>query len=227
MIKKILKSNTGISCIAFIAATYIRLVWLTSRWNYVNYDIPESLINEKKPFIVAFFHGRLLMLAFCWYVIQKKHKKPFHMLISAHKDGRLISKTVGFLGIKNIEGSTNRGGKEALVKIIRFIKKGEVVGFTPDGPRGPGESISDGTIRTAQMAGVPILPVTFSTSRHKMLKTWDKFFIAFPFSRGVFSWGPPVDVSDRKTPLEEHKTTLQKTMQELNQEADKLSQEGV
>ncbi len=224
MIKKILKSNAGISFVAYIAASYIRFVWLTSRWKYVNYESPESLINQNKPFIVAFFHGRLLMLPFCWRVIQKKHDKPFYMLISAHKDGRLISKTVEFLGIKNIAGSTNRGGKEALVKIIKFIKRGEVIGFTPDGPRGPGESVSDGTIRTAQMAGVPILPVTFSTSRHKMLKTWDKFFIAFPFSKGVFSWGHPIDVSDRKIPLEQYKKNLQNAMKELNKNADKLNQ---
>tara|TARA_R110002050_G_scaffold31905_1_gene81569 strand:- start:28034 stop:28717 length:684 start_codon:yes stop_codon:yes gene_type:complete len=224
MIKKILKSSLGIAIIAFIASSYIRFVWLTSRWKYINYAAPESLVKEGKPFIVAFFHGRLLMLPFCWRLVQKKHKKPFYMLISAHKDGRLISRTVGFLGIKNIAGSTNKGGKEALVKIIKFIKKGEVIGFTPDGPRGPGESISDGTIRTAQMAGVPILPVTYSTSRHKLLKTWDKFFIALPFSKGVFSWGDPVDVSDRNIPLEQHKTNLQTAMLDLKKKADDISQ---
>jgi lysophospholipid acyltransferase (LPLAT)-like uncharacterized protein len=227
MIKKILKSNTGIFIIAFIAASYIRFVWITSRWKYVNYEAPENLIKQNKPFIVTFFHGRLLMLAFCWYVLEKKHKKPFYMLISGHKDGRLISKTVGFLRIKNIEGSTNRGGKEALVKILKYIKKGEVIGFTPDGPRGPGESISDGTIRTAQMAGVPILPVTFSTSQHKILKTWDKFFIAFPFSKGVFCWGNPIDVKNKKIPIEQHKKNLQQAMKNLNQNADKTCQGNV
>ncbi|UNM06546.1 MAG: DUF374 domain-containing protein [Holosporaceae bacterium] len=38
------------------------------------------------------------------------------MLISAHKDGRIISKTVAPFGIRTVEGSTKKKGTEALLK---------------------------------------------------------------------------------------------------------------
>jgi lysophospholipid acyltransferase (LPLAT)-like uncharacterized protein len=44
----------------------------------------------KKPVILCFWHGRLLMVAYVWRSVM-----PFSMLISAHTDGELIARTVG------------------------------------------------------------------------------------------------------------------------------------
>ena len=54
---------------------------------------------------------------------------------------------------------------------------------------------SSGIVNVAKLAGVPILPATFSTSRRKLLGSWDRFAVALPFSRGVFVWGDPITIT--------------------------------
>jgi len=155
------------------------------------------------------------MLSYAW----PSKTRPFHMLISHHHDGQLISRTVGHFGILTIPGSTNRGGIKALKKIVDFLKDGNVIGVTPDGPRGPCHSVSEGTVAMAKLAKVDILPVTFSTSRRKIFSTWDKFFLALPFSKGVIAWGPPIQGDLEK---EELKEKICLALMDLNQQADEF-----
>lgn len=214
MIKKVLKTPFVLLLLSFLASLYIRFVYWTSRWTLENFHIPQQYLKEGKPFLTCFWHGRLLMLPYGWP--HKKH--PFFMLISSHKDGVLISKTVGWFGIKTIAGSTNRGGREALLKIFRTLKKSHTVGITPDGPRGPYESISEGTIKIAQSQGIDILPISFSTSRSKIFRSWDRFFLALPFSRGIIAWGNPIHV--QKDTLKEGQKKVQTALKELTQKLD-------
>ena len=58
-----------------------------------------------RPFILAFWHGRLLMIPMAW-----QRLAPMHMLISAHRDGRIIADAVTYFGVDSIAGSTRRGG---------------------------------------------------------------------------------------------------------------------
>jgi lysophospholipid acyltransferase (LPLAT)-like uncharacterized protein len=78
--------------------------------------------------------------------------------------------------------------------MLKALKAGEVVGITPDGPRGPRMRASDGIVTVARMAGVPVVPVTYAVARRRVLSTWDRFVLPLPFSAGVFAWGPPIEV---------------------------------
>ena len=49
-----------------LAAGYIRFVKLTGHWKVLGTEIPLALLNEGKPFLVAFWHGRLLMMSIAW-----------------------------------------------------------------------------------------------------------------------------------------------------------------
>ena len=218
MLKKILKSYIGIACLSFLASFYIRFVYWTSRWTRKNFDIPAKYLEEGKPFLTCFWHGRLLMLPYGWIKVPTKKKHKFFMLISTHNDGRLISKTVGWFGIKTIAGSTNRGGSHALRQIIKTSKAGHTIGITPDGPRGPYDSVSQGTIKIAELCKLDILPITFSTSRSKIFKSWDKFFLPLPFSKGVIMWGDPIKIT--KDSLEENQKKVQDALIQLRKEAD-------
>ena len=64
---------------------YIRLVYLTTSWSIEGSEWPHRLRAEGKPFILAFWHGRLLMIPMAW-----RRLAPMHMLISAHPDGQII-----------------------------------------------------------------------------------------------------------------------------------------
>ena len=169
---------------------YIRFVYLTNRWSVEGAEWPRRLRAEGKPFILAFWHGRLLMIPMAW-----QRLAPMHMLISAHRDGRIIADAVTYFGVESIAGSTSRGGSAALRTMLKRLKAGDCVGITPDGPRGPAMIASTGIVNLARLARVPIVPITYATSRRRVLATWDRFHLALPFGRGVYLWGEPIEIA--------------------------------
>ena len=116
--RSFLKSDRVQRFFSFLASLYIRFVYLTSHWQLVGRNYPETLNAEGKPFIISFWHGQLGMLGKSWIWPQRK----FLMLISAHKDGQLIARTVAYFGIDSIAGSTHRGGTQALRQILKGLK---------------------------------------------------------------------------------------------------------
>jgi hypothetical protein len=200
-----------------IAAGYIRLVEATGRWTIENADAVSRCVAEGKPFIACFWHGRLLMIPHAW-----AYTAPMHILISHHRDGRLIAGALDRLGIRTISGSSSRGGDAAVLRMVRALRRGEYVGLTPDGPRGPRMRASLGVIRTAQRTGVPIVPVSFAASRRKVLRSWDRFVLALPFARGVIGIGDFIEVppdADAET-LERQRRRLEDDLNTLTRELD-------
>ena len=79
----------------------------TGRWHTEGGDHPAHYLTNDKPFIVAFWHQRLLMMPYTWRSVAGN--RPFNMLISSHRDGEIISRTIGHFGIATIAGSTGQG----------------------------------------------------------------------------------------------------------------------
>ena len=188
--KRIGKSETLRGLLCWLGSLYIRFVHATGRWQVINGEHARRLWDADRPFILAFWHGRILMMPKSW-----RASVPIHMLISQHRDGQLIARTVAHFGIHTVAGSTTRGGSAALRGMLKFLKSGQCVGITPDGPKGPRMRASTGIVSVARLAGVPILPATFSASRRRLLGSWDRFAVALPFSRGIFVWGEPITVA--------------------------------
>lgn len=218
-LKTILKSDGFRRVVCWIGAQYIRLVRYSGRWRVVRGEIPRAYWDEGKPFILAFWHGRLLMMPYCWDL-----KKTIHMLISQHRDGQLIARTVGHFGIQTAAGSSTRGGTGALRTMLKALKAGEYVGITPDGPKGPRMRASDGVVQIARMSGVPVIPATYAVRRRKVLGSWDRFVVAWPFSRGVIVWGDPVEVPrDADTDaIEAARCAVEDGLNAITEEADRL-----
>ncbi len=82
-----------------------------------------------------------------------------------------------------------------VAEMLKRLREGDCVGITPDGPRGPAMTASIGIVNIARLAGVPIVPVTYATSRRRVLATWDRFHLALPFGRGVYLWGEPIEIA--------------------------------
>jgi hypothetical protein len=194
-------------------------MYLTNRWSVEGGDWTRRLTREGRTFICAFWHGRLLMMPLAWHGLTS-----FHMLISAHRDGRIIAGAMSYFGIGTIAGSTSHGGSSALRAILKQLKEGGCVGITPDGPRGPAMTVSIGIVNIARLAGVPIVPVTYATSRRRELATWDRFHLALPFGRGVFLFGEPIDLAAEldEEGLENARRLLETRMVEMVGEADRL-----
>ena len=107
--------------------------------------------------------------------------------------------------------------------MVRAIKNGSDMAIVPDGPRGPRHRLQLGVIELARRTGNPILPLTFSASKKKIFKTWDRFLLPYPFSKGVFVWGEPiyVDRDGERDYLEEMRLLVERRLNELTEEADR------
>jgi lysophospholipid acyltransferase (LPLAT)-like uncharacterized protein len=216
--RRVLRSEAVHRALCWVLHLYVRLVYRTNRWTVEGFEVPRRFAGEKSGFIVAFWHGRLLMLPYAW-----QRLGPFHMLISAHRDGRIIADVVFYFGIDSIAGSTRRGGSSALRTMLKRLEAGDCVGITPDGPRGPATVASSGIVNVARLAGVPVVPVVFATSRRRVLRTWDRFQLALPFGRGVFLWGQPIEVARDldEVGVERARALIEHRMNELAREADR------
>ena len=216
--RRVLRSPRLRRLLCWVIQLYIRFVYLTNRWTVEGGDIAPRLRRDGRSFILAFWHGRLLMIPMAW-----QRLAPMHMLISAHRDGRLIADAVTYFGVDSISGSTQRGGSGALRAMLKHLEAGDCVGITPDGPRGPAMQASVGIINVARLAGVPIVPIVFATSRRRVLLSWDRFHLALPFGRGFFLWGEPIEIARELDPegLERARLLVENHMNQMAGDADR------
>lgn len=186
MLKRFLRSSPVQNFLSFLIAGYIRFVYYTSR-RQMDFDpLAAPYVTGDLPAIFSFWHGNLLMIApVC-------PKVKTHVLISTHHDGDIIARTVDRFGIKAIRGSSRHGGREAAKQAIKVLKSGGRIAITPDGPKGPRLKIQEGVITLANAANVPIIPVACSSTRHKLLGSWDKFILVFPFGSLRYRVGAPM-----------------------------------
>ncbi|MCA8889454.1 MAG: lysophospholipid acyltransferase family protein [Parvularculaceae bacterium] len=217
-IKKLIQSDFAGGVASFFIGSYIRLVRATSRFTFVDRRYAQTLLAGDQGFILAFWHSRLLMAA----TVRDETDKPVFMLISTHRDGEIIANAVKGFGVDFIRGSAanpkkkekDKSGASAIAQMIARLNEGAIVGVTPDGPRGPRQNAKIGVIKLAAYSGAPILPAAYATSRGWTLGTWDRFFLAAPFSRGAFAAGPPIHVPRNATAqeLESARAHLENTL---------------
>ncbi len=182
----------------------MRLIWWSSRKRF-HFITP---VDECQHVCVC-WHGELLISPQAYRKIHPNH--PAAAIISAHFDGSLIAGTLRLLGIHPLRGSTKKGARQVLLQAFRSIKEGEEVLITPDGPRGPRHSMSDGAIGIALKSNLPIFVLNYQCNQYWQLKSWDRFVIPKPFGK--------IDlyvqsISLQGMTLEEAKTYLREKMLE-------------
>ncbi len=191
-----MKNDLGTALIPRLAGAFIRALHATLRVRHANTGPIDSLNRAGKNYVYAFWHAHLLVM------IYARFARPATVMISQHRDGELIALTMERFGIEAARGSSTRGGSEALRRMLKAAWAGRVLIFTPDGPRGPRHSVQPGTVRAAQLAGIPIVPAAVIAERRKQLSSWDRFEIPIPFSRALFLYGDPIDVPRELAPEE-------------------------
>ena len=157
-------------------------------------DIPDAFWRRREPFILAFWHGQMMLMVHSWQT-----DMTMRMLISRNFDGEVIARTVSSFGIRAVRGSSDKNGKDkggraAMRAMLGALKDGDCVGFTPDGPKGPRMRAKEGIAAIARLSGAPIIPVVAATSRTRHAGSWDRFAVALPFARAIIMWGDPVQV---------------------------------
>lgn len=209
---------------AWLAAQYIRLVHLTGRWQ-LRYDpATAELIRARRPFIGAFWHGRMLMIDAAWrtLIAELRIERPLqpYVISSDHRDGRMMARATARFGLKTVFGSTRHGAVSLLRAARGVLEQGQIAVFTPDGPRGPRMRAKPGVVRLAMRTGVPIVPITFAASNQRLLDSWDRFALALPFARGVLAFGAPLEFAPGTAP-EDACQLLERRLIELTVEADR------
>ena len=80
---------------AWLAAGYIGLVHRTGRWQLRCDPATARLVRDRRPFIGAFWHGRMLMIATAWRALLRELAvaEPLQACVvsSDHRDGRLMA----------------------------------------------------------------------------------------------------------------------------------------
>jgi len=209
-----------------LAARLIRWLHATVRYRIKVPGPTQRLFQQGKPFILAFWHGRMLLMPFV-YQSQFPGGRSVWTLISQHWDGELIARTVANFDISSIRGSSTRGGGPAFEEMVKKIQAGETVAITPDGPRGPLSHVHSGILRLAQQTGVPIVPVSWSARPHCRATSWDRFQVPLPFSRVVAEYGEPIVVTQENNApsFDEYRGILAGKLNSLNHATDYQARE--
>ena len=186
----------------------IKILYFTCRVNFNDKKLPS------RPCVVLFWHGRLAMMAFAFFRFWRKDygKRTAKVIISDHKDGEIITRIISHFGIGAVRGSSRKNATRALISALREIDSGNDIIITPDGPKGPFHSISDGAVIIAQKKECEICILNYEISRFWQLKSWDKMIIPKPFSRISYFLGDPFRVNGLN--LDVAKERIKKKMQE-------------
>lgn len=127
----------------------------------LRYQIDDRAGLVEKPvtenYIGALWHNRLLMFP----LVLRRFFGNRHgtALISASRDGDLISDAVHRFDYDVVRGSSSKLGASALLQLSDVLAAGRDVVITPDGPRGPAYEIGPGIIFLAQKTGARVLPM--------------------------------------------------------------------
>jgi lysophospholipid acyltransferase (LPLAT)-like uncharacterized protein len=194
---------------------YIRLLHATMRLEYRGREVLERARAEDGQYILAFWHSRFAMMPYCY------PDQRIAVVISRHRDARLLAGILERFGYRMAWGSSTRGGVAALREVVRSMKNGFDAAFTPDGPRGPRRRVQPGVIAGGRLAGKPIVPVAFSARPARRLGSWDRTLLPLPFARGLYLYGDPIRV-----PRDGDDAGLERLRAELEGELDRLTDQA-
>ena len=185
-----LRSSWLQRAVGWLAAEYLRLVWLTNKFSYDPPDVHDQ-VEPRMPAIFAFWHGQHFLTPF----IKTKDSYRAKVLISMHRDGEFNAIAAERLGIGIIRGSGDhgsafhrKGGVGAFKEMVRALEQGYNVALTADVPK-RSRIAGLGIIMLARESGRPIMPFAMATSRFLRLKNWDRTTINLPFGRGALVGG--------------------------------------
>jgi lysophospholipid acyltransferase (LPLAT)-like uncharacterized protein len=199
-----------------LAHVYIRLLHLTMRIDIRGAERLAEARRDPGRYILCFWHSRFLLMPYCY------PGPRIVVLSSNHRDAEALVRILRKFGIEQARGSSTRGGATGMRQILRKVAEGCDVGLTPDGPRGPRRRVQPGVIAIARFTGLPIIPVTFSASPSRRLKSWDRTLVPKFFSKGVFVYGDPIvvprDADDRTQ--EDRRLALERELDRITDVAD-------
>jgi len=194
----------------------IDFLFCCSKVDRIGYEKVRLLVESRRH-IFAFWHSRILLLSYIYKGLGAT------ILVSKSEDGEVIARVLQRQGQLPVRGSTRKGGLRALARLIRTMRDQKRPGVVvPDGPQGPRYQVQPGVIVMAKQTGYPIVPLTYSSRKVKVFKSWDRFMLPFPGTDGCVAYGDPIYVpadTDGEA-LERYRLRLQEELNRITQAAD-------
>jgi len=207
------------SILGNLGGIILRLLFLTIR---LRVEDRSGLTRDdfRKPIIICFWHNRILAIALTFLrTYPFARRKGVTVLTSASRDGGILARVVGSLGMTAVRGSSSRRGSQAVLELVTLIEEGKDIAITPDGPRGPRYVLGPGAILLAQKTGADLVAVHAKYSRCKRMKSWDGFVVPLPFSSISVTIDSLISIPPDLTP-EEFENWRMKLETLLKNEAD-------
>jgi lysophospholipid acyltransferase (LPLAT)-like uncharacterized protein len=194
VLKRLAKARFTQGFLAGLAGLYLRFALGTTRWRLHGAEHIKGHAADT-PLIIAFWHERQAMMPMLWVFVRRPETRiRAHVLVSRHRDGRLIGAVVRWFRLDAVYGSSSRGGPASLRALAGLLAAGDYVAITPDGPRGPRREAAPGVAQLAALSGVRVLPCAAQSTRRTVLRTWDRFIVPLPFARGAVVCEPAIAV---------------------------------
>ena len=170
----------------------------------LRYEVDDraGIVGEPvtENFIGALWHNRLLIFPL---VLRRFFpNRPGAALISASRDGDLLTDAIHRFGYDVVRGSSSRLGASAILQLTEVLASRRDVVITPDGPLGPVYDLGPGIVFLAQKSDASVLPMNLEYSHCWRLRSWDRFIIPQPFSKVRVLIGHPHHVKPTGTPEE-------------------------
>lgn len=209
------KQRVIIRVAGFALYWLIRVIGATLRFDVKGWEN----FSESEPLVYCFWHNRIPIATYFW------RKRGIVVMSSRSFDSEYIARFIQRFGYGAARGSSTRGGKAALIQMIRAVRDGrKSAAFTVDGPRGPIYEVKPGAVLLAAKANAAILPFSISMNRYWQLPSWDKIQIPKPFARVFVVIGQQIKVADDEAAQEQGHLALQRALEELRAQSDELSQ---
>jgi lysophospholipid acyltransferase (LPLAT)-like uncharacterized protein len=216
--KRMLNSRAVHVVLSFLASLLMRAIYALNRTRFEFDAATLPHLSGEQPAIFCFWHGRMIMQPFL-----KPRGHSMSVLISHHNDGALITAVMKWFGVGSVRGSKKLGSTKALRDMLAVTERGGNLAITPDGPRGPFQKAAAGAAYVAAKTGYPLLPITFSASRHWRFNSWDRFMVPKPFGRITFITHPLLTVTgDDDASIAAATAALETALTTITAEADEI-----
>lgn len=212
-----------IAAAAFAIRAVLLLLGSTVRWTKQGAEPLERRWAAGEPVLMAFWHGRSIMLPFVY------RGRGACIMNSTHRDGEIVTRVLERFGISSTRGSSTRGAVPGLLGLMRAFRRGSDLALIPDGPRGPAGQAKGGAAELALATGAPLYPMAVSCSKGWRLGTWDRLMLPRPFARMVLVVGEPLLAgavapgADRARQREILRVELERRLRAVTATADRLA----
>jgi lysophospholipid acyltransferase (LPLAT)-like uncharacterized protein len=190
--KRRLLNNPHLATLAGVVLNaYGELVLRTSRVRVQADPAVHRLVHEQGAGVIyALWHAHVFFVP----LLRRYGGRSMAVLLSSHRDARIVGVAARLRGVQLVQGSSTRGGMTAYRRLLRCLAQRQLVCLTPDGPRGPAQQVKSGVIQLARQSGCAVVPVAMACSRQHRLRSWDRSVLPLPFGNHLLTLGTPLYV---------------------------------